>query len=191
MPTTRIPDHPISDYASNQASLSRAAHGRQQLTPGPMRCTLSPEIRSPEIRFLTHARPEMSETQKGEPGEAGAREQQDRPEAPEHLIEVVSRSAQPRASMLAQVVILTVIAPAPHANSGHGASPARLQTGTRVIPPESAMVGWRARVQAANQDVSMQSLDEWHRRPKYPLTGHAAGGHHPGAARSYSSPGVA
>jgi hypothetical protein len=24
------------------------------------------------------------------------------------------------------------------------------------------MFGWRARVQAANQDVSVQSLDEWH-----------------------------
>ena len=79
---------------------------------------------------------------------------------------------------LAQVVSLTDIPPAPHANSGYGANPTRLQTGTHVIPPELAMFGWHARVQAANQDVSMQSLDKWHRGPKYPLTGHAAGGHH-------------
>jgi hypothetical protein len=89
----------------------------------------------------------------GEPGEAGAREQQDRPEAPGATDGGAPRSAQPRASMLAQVVSLTVIPPGPHANSGYGASPARLLTGTRAIPPESAMVGWRARVQAANQDV--------------------------------------
>jgi hypothetical protein len=51
---------------------------------------------------------------------------------------------------------------------------------------------WLARKSPGReQDVSMQSLDEWHRRPKYPLTGHTAGGHHTVAARSYSSPGLA
>ena len=41
----RIPDHPVGDHASQQASPDKAAHGRQQRTSRPMRPTLSPQIR--------------------------------------------------------------------------------------------------------------------------------------------------
>ena len=68
MPTTRIPDHPVSDHASNQARPpGKSTHDIQRPTSGPMRRTLSPQTRTPEISALRYARRETSQTQKGEP----------------------------------------------------------------------------------------------------------------------------